>query len=96
MLWNVLGCWNLIFHHSAKKLTSACDLIAVLGLKLISKAPSSTAHFEIHLVFGTEPQFPSSRVPRHQVNPLILFHSLSRQFPAWKPQNTAAMAAASL
>ena len=33
--------------HSAKKSTSACDLIAVLGLKSISKAPSSTAHFEI-------------------------------------------------
>src|SRR6185312_10233783 len=42
------GIWAS--RHSAKKSTSACDLIDVLGLKLISKAPSSTAHFEIHPV----------------------------------------------
>ena len=47
MLWGA-GIW--FSRHSAKKSTSACDLIAVLGLKLISKAPSSTAHFEIHPV----------------------------------------------
>ena len=47
MLWGA-GIW--FSRHSAKKSTSACDLIAVLGLKLISKAPSSTAHFEIRPV----------------------------------------------
>ena len=47
LFWGA-GIW--FFRHSAKKSTSACDLIAVLGLKLVSKAPSSTAHFEIRPV----------------------------------------------
>ena len=45
-LWGA-GIW--FSRHSAKS-TSACDLIAILGLKLISKAPSSTAYFEIRPV----------------------------------------------
>jgi hypothetical protein len=37
-------------HHSAIKSTSACDLMAVRGLKSRVRAPSSTAHLEMCLV----------------------------------------------
>jgi hypothetical protein len=38
---------NRFSRHSAMKSTSACDLMAVHGLKSMLRAPSSTAHLEI-------------------------------------------------
>ena len=45
--WTLGGAGIWFSRHSARKSTSACNLIVVLGLNLISKAPNSTAHFEI-------------------------------------------------
>ena len=43
-----VGTWFSL--HSAKKSTRAWDLIAVLGVNFSSRAPSSTAHFEMRPV----------------------------------------------
>jgi hypothetical protein len=42
------GCWISIY--SAMKSASACDFIAFRGEKSIFRAPSSTAHFDMHPV----------------------------------------------
>jgi hypothetical protein len=44
------GASTWFSHHSAMKSTSACDLMAVRGLKSRVRAPSSTAHLEMHQV----------------------------------------------
>jgi hypothetical protein len=43
---------NLFSRHSAIKSTSACDLMAVRGLKSMLRASSSTAHLEMRPVMS--------------------------------------------
>jgi hypothetical protein len=43
----MVGVGSWFSRYSAMKSTSACDLMAVRGLKSIVRAPSSTAHLEI-------------------------------------------------